>query len=213
MVVIGVDQHRVQPGGAGARDIHRHGISDVQNPGRIELSEVRQRVVEDPRVGFGDADHVAVDDDAHRHPGTITSLTDSGSEQDLLDLTARVRHHAHRNVGVTQQPQRPQRLRDRPTPQMGRARVVEHLRGVLEQVAANSDGSYVGDVVGVPVALVGSSVRLVRHSGVVRPPVGRRVVDTPVRRQQRAEHRRIRQHQNAAGIEQHGVETSDAVNH
>ena len=66
----------------------------------IDAVEVRQRVVEDPRVGLGHADEVAVDDDPHRdvsarRPTWHTPLRD----KHLVDLTARVRHHTQRHAG------------------------------------------------------------------------------------------------------------------
>ncbi len=65
MIVVGVEQDRMEAGRRRRGDVHRHRVTHVGDPPGLELAERRERMVEDRRVGLGDPDHVAVDDHPH----------------------------------------------------------------------------------------------------------------------------------------------------
>ena len=74
VVVVRIDEHGGQSGRSRVADVHLHRVAHVEDARAVELGEVRQGVVEDPRIGFGHAHHVAVDDAAHRHQVTLAGL-------------------------------------------------------------------------------------------------------------------------------------------
>ncbi len=57
-----------RPAARGTTDVHLHRVADVGDAIALELGEVGEGVVEDPRVGLGDADDVAVDHAPHDDP-------------------------------------------------------------------------------------------------------------------------------------------------
>ena len=86
MVVEGVEEDRVQAGRGGAGDVHRDRVADVADALPVDAGEVGGGEVEDARVGLGHADHVAVDDTAHRHAVARPDLADPGPPEHGLDL-------------------------------------------------------------------------------------------------------------------------------
>ena len=163
-------------------------------------------VLEDLRVGFGDADDVAVDHAPHRDADAVADLTDLAAKQLLLDLPAGVADDAHRHASPRQRCQRRHAVGDRPPPQLGRARDVQQFGGVLAMIGIDTDRLDVGAVVLGPEHLTDARRRLDRHRRVVGAAVS---VDRRDHRRTApavGQHRRIRQHEHAAGVEQDGVE-------
>ena len=159
----------MESGRRGAADVHRHRVADVGDArSRGDAGEVDVGVVEDRRVGLGDADDVAVDDAAHRDAGAGADLADAGAPQHGLDLPAGVGHHAERHARPLQRTRAPSTLsgighRHRSACGCGRAR----RAASSTSPSATPIDAHVGAVVLDPVPLLGALGRLDRHRRVV----------------------------------------------
>jgi hypothetical protein len=164
-------------------------------------------MIEDRRVGLGHTDDVTVDDAAHLDVITRADLTDL-ADQHRLDLATRVRHDAEWHARLCQLVEGHSRLGDHPTPQPRGAGTSEHERRLGPVGLSDSDPIDVLVVVRLPRSLRLVRVRLRLHRGVVRAAMPIDISRPAVGREQRPEDHRIRQHQHAARVEQHGVESS-----
>ena len=202
----------MQAGGGGAADVHRHRVADVGDAVAVDAGEVRVGVVEDRRVGLGDADDVAVDDAAHLDAVARPDLADAGAAQHGLDLPGRVGDDAERHAAARSSAPSAATLSG-----IGQ-RHSAAVRVWPSTAAASSTSSsatpierHVGPVVLAPVALLGALGRLDRHRRVVGAAMAVDVGGAAVVREQRAEHRRVGQHEHAAGVEPDGVEAGIAA--
>ena len=199
VVVVRVDEDRVQAGRPRPADVHRHRVADVGDAIGGDAREVHGGVVEDRRVGLGDADDVAVDHAPHldavtrRRPGTRRTA----AAPPRSGRTRWTRRRAARRPRPA--PPAPHARRDRPPPQR-RASVCGRAarRPPRRRPSGTPTDVDVRPVVVAPVALVGTLRRLHRHRRVVRPPVALDLAGPAVVGEQRAEHVGIGQDQHAA---------------
>jgi len=164
-----------------------------------------QSVVENCGIWFGNTHDVTVDDATHRRTAPRSDLTDAASIQDVLDLTARIAHHADRNAAFVQGDECFGGTRQRMTPQVRGASAAEHEHGIVVVLGRHPDTVDIGTVVGSPIALVGPRSRLRRHAGIVSTHMALMVSGRPVVIEQGLQHHRIWHHQYSTGIEEHGI--------
>ena len=189
-------------------NVHGHRVADVGHSRPIDVGQRSQTVIEDPGFGFGHSHHVTVDHHAHRHSGTLAHLTHRRAGQDRFDLTGGVAHHTNGNPALMKSSQRGHALVQHVAPQVGAARTIEGDGRLLDVVFGNPHAPHVGLVVDVPVPFVGSGRRLGRHSPVVGPVIRRQVRSRSVEGEQRGQHRRVGDDEDATGVEQHRVDGS-----
>ena len=178
-----------------------------------DASKVREREVEDAWVGFRHADHVAVDDAAHRGVRPVTHLAHATAMQCLLDLTMGVADDADRHSGLVQSAQRGHALGDRPTPQEGVEARAQGTRGRAGVTLVHSDEPHVRRMMLGPKHLSRPRRTLDGHRVVVGANMEvDRGIATEVG-EQRPQDGRVRQHQYPTGVEQDRIEVTHERNH
>ena len=207
MIVVRVEQDRVQPGGASGADVHRHRVTDVGDATSIEPAERDECRLEDRRVGFGDADHMTIDHHPNGNPIAVADLTHTTAAKYGLDLPTGVRHDPERHAVMMQQPQRRDAFGNRPPPQMGVARVLQRNDCLGDIVGSDANRVDVGAVVLIPKGLAASGRALDRHRPVVGPAMALDRCVTAVVGKQRAQNKRVGKDENTTSVEQDCVET------
>ena len=105
----------------------------------LGLTAVSERVFEDLRVWFGDADDVAVDHTPHGHADATADLADLAAEQLPFDLPRCIADDAHRHASPRERGEGRHAVRDRPPPQLRRTRDVEQFGGVPAVIGIDTD--------------------------------------------------------------------------
>ncbi len=120
VVVEGVEQERLHPGGPSSDDVVRVRVADIGHVLGLQVEHVEGER-EDRRVGLRDTDDRRVDDDHDGHAVAVADLTHAEAPQHRLDLPGRVAHDPDRHPRLVQRTQRDDRVGDRPPPQVGGA--------------------------------------------------------------------------------------------
>ena len=152
--------------------------------------------------------------DAHRNTRSGPNLADAQVVERCLDLPTRIGHHADGHLSVMQLTERCNRLQHREPPVVRGKQSAHGLSRGLHIVVGNSCGSHVRVPVDVPGDRVDRWIgslarhRIERfHSGVVAAHENVRFGGTAERRDGHCSCHGIRNHEDAAGVEQHAVES------